>query len=301
MSVAVVTDSTACLPAGAAQELGISVVPLQVALGRRHGFEGVDISPADVADALRNKVSVTTSRPSPAEFARVYRQALDAGAARVVSVHLSAALSGTWEAASLAAQDFDHGVVRVIDSRTTAMALGFAALAAARTARAGAAAERVQQVAVATADATRAYFCVDSLAYLRRGGRIGTATALLATSLSVKPVLQLANGRIGPVEKVRTLSAARTRLVRLSAQAAGAAGSAGSVAAAGVDGVVDPGPVDVAVQHLAAPERADELADRLRGAITNLGELRVGEIGAVLGAHLGPGTVGVVILRAAHG
>src|SRR5437879_1793560 len=113
--VKIVTDSTAYLPPGTAERLDVHVVPLRVQLGERTAIDGVDVTPEQVAAALRDKVRVTTSRPSPAEFAAMYRARLDAGADRVVSIHLAAALSGTWESAALAAQDFPHGVVRVVD------------------------------------------------------------------------------------------------------------------------------------------------------------------------------------------
>jgi DegV family protein with EDD domain len=277
--VAVVTDSTAYLPSGVADELGVSVVPLRVMIGTRTGTDGVDVSPADVTVALRARVTVTTSRPSPAEFAVAYRKALDAGATNIVSVHLSAALSGTWESAKLAAQDFDYGAVRVVDSRSTAMALGFAVIAAGRAARDGASASEVQDAAVSTVDSTRTYFYVDTLDYLRRGGRIGTAAALLATSLSVKPLLHVLDGQIVPLEKVRTSSKAIARLIQLTVAAAGQR------------------PADIAVHHLAAPERAAEVAERLRAEVRSLGELHTSEVGAVIGAHIGPGVLGTVVVR----
>jgi DegV family protein with EDD domain len=277
--VAVVTDSTACLPAETIERLSISVVPLRVTLGSRTAVDGVDVSSADVARALRAKVAVSTSRPTPAEFAEQYRKLLDAGASHVVSVHLSAALSGTWESAVLAAQDFPHGAVRVVDSRSTAMALGFAVAAAAQRAAAGGSAAEVQGAATETVDATRTLFYVDTLEYLRRGGRIGTAAALFATTLSVKPLLQLVEGQIVALEKVRTASKALARLVELTVQAA------------------DGRPVDLAVHHVAAAERARVVETQLRERLPGLGESRVAELGPVIGAHLGPGVVGTVLVR----
>jgi DegV family protein with EDD domain len=277
--VAVVTDSTAYLPDGLADSLGVRVVPLRVSFGARTATDGVDVSPAEITDALRKRITVTTSRPTPAEFAAVFRSCLAAGATHVVSVHLAAALSGTWESATLAAQDFDHGVVRVVDSRSTASALGFAVAAAAERARAGASAAEVQGAATDTVDRTRTYFYVDTIEYLRRGGRVGTAAALLATSLSVKPLLQMVEGHIVPLEKVRTSAKAIARLVQLTVDAAG------------------PGPVDVGVHHLAAEVRAEQVAGQLRGALPRLGELHVAELGPVIGAHLGPGAIGTVVVR----
>jgi DegV family protein with EDD domain len=273
--VAVVTDSTAYLPAGAE---GVAVVPLRVHLGGDVFTEGVDLSSADVVAALRERKPVSTSRPSPGDFAAVYRQCLDAGAAAVVSVHLASALSGTWESAVLASQDFGYGVVRVVDSRGTAAGLGFAVRAAAAAAAADEPASSVQQAATAVVDRTRTLFYVDTLEYLRRGGRIGTAAALLATSLSVKPLLQMVEGRIVPLDKVRTPTRALAKLVTRVLEAAGEA------------------PEAVAVHHLAAAERAESVAGQLRTALAST-EVHVAEIGPVLGVHLGPGAIGVVVVR----
>lgn len=277
--VAVVTDSTSYLPPELSEALGVRVVALGVQLDGRTGREGRDISPADVTAALRDRMTVTTSRPTPAEFLEVYRSALREGAEAVVSVHLSAELSGTCDSARLAAGELDQGVVRVVDSRSTAMALGFAVLAAARPAAEGAGVEAVAQATRACRERTSALFYVDSLEWLRRGGRIGTAAAMLGTALAVKPLLHLADGRIVPLEKVRTSSKAIARLVQLTVNRAGT------------------GQVDIAVQHLAAPERAADVARQLRQALPNLRELHESEVGAVVGAHVGPGLLGVVVHR----
>jgi DegV family protein with EDD domain len=279
MTVAIVTDSTAFLPEGA-DTMGVHVVPLRVQLGARTAVDGVDVTPAEVVNALREKVRVSTSRPSPAEFAAAYRSALAAGADHVVSVHLAAALSGTWESAVLASQDFGYGVVRVVDSRSTAMGLGFAVRAAAAAARGGASAAEVQGAATDVIDRTRTLFYVDTLEYLRRGGRIGAASALLGSALSIKPLLSLQQGHIQPIEKVRTATRAITRMEELAVRAIDAAGAGG---------------VDVAVHHLDSLERATDLADRLGTELPVDADVAVLEIGAVVGAHVGPGTIAVVV------
>jgi DegV family protein with EDD domain len=277
--VAVVTDSTADLPADLVAEHGVRIVPLRIAIGAQTAVDGVDIGPDEVVEALRAKRTVSTSRPSPGDFVDAYRQALDAGADHVVSVHLSAELSGTWDSARLAAQEFGYGVVRVVDSRSTSMALGFAVMAAARASAGGASAGEVQDAAVAAADRTSCLFYVDTLEYLRRGGRIGAAAAMLGTALSVKPLLHVRDGRIVPLEKVRTSSRALARLVALTVQAAGA------------------DPVDIGVQHLAAKDRADVVAERLREQLPSVRQLITAEVGATVGAHTGPGVVGVAVAR----
>ena len=277
--VAVVTDSTAYLPTGLAEQWDVGVVPLHVVLGRRTGIEGVQVSPEEVARALRERrVEVRTSRPTPAELVRAYRAS---GASDVVSVHLSGALSGTVEAAALAAREVaDEGIaVRVVDARTIAMGLGFAVLAAARAARDGASAEQVEDRARSVARRGRLVFYVDTLEHLRKGGRIGAAAALLGTALSVKPLLHVVDGAIAPLERVRTASRAVARLQDLAVEAAGDEA------------------VDVAVHHLAAPERAGEIAEQLRTRIPDLRSLHVSEVGAVVGAHAGPGLLGVVVSR----
>jgi DegV family protein with EDD domain len=267
--VAVVTDSTASLPADLAQQL--TVVPLAVVV---NGVQRDDVAPDDIA-----RSAVTTSRPAPAEFGDVYSQLLDSGAESIVSVHISGKFSGTLDVARLAAGEF-NGRVEVVDSHSTAMGLGFPALAAARAAHQNADLPRVLAAAASAIARTTTLFYVDTLEYLRRGGRIGAASAMVGTALSVKPILQTTDKGVVVREKVRTSSRALTRLADLAVEAAG------------------PGTVDVAVHHLGAPERADQLAgalkdrlgDRLRAAYQS-------EVDAVVGAHVGPGMAAVVIYR----
>ena len=278
MSVAVVTDSTAYLSDELIEGYGIYVVPLYVVLAGHSGREGWDIGPGDVARALGVRgQTVSTSRPTPGDFVAAYRRALAAGADRLVSIHLSSELSGTWDAARLAASQVGEHIVTVVDSRSAAMGAGFAVLAAARSAAAGADAATVARAAQETADATRTFFVVDTLEYLRRGGRIGSAAAILGSALAVKPVLHVQDGRVVPLEKVRTSARALNRLVQRAVEAAGQ------------------GPVSVAVHHLAAPERAERLAVELRDRLPQLRELHVSELGAAIGAHVGPGAVGIVV------
>ncbi|ANY05417.1 DegV family protein [Pseudonocardia sp. HH130630-07] len=279
--VAVVTDSTAHLPPGAARRRGIRVVPLEVRLGDRTARDGVDVTPDELVAALAERnLLVQTSRPSPASFAERYREILDAGAPGIVSVHLSRELSGTWDAARAAAREIAPDRIRVVDSRAIAMGLGFAVLAASDAAAAGADVARVEACAASVAARCRVLFAVADLERLRRGGRIGAAQALVGAALSVNPLLHLTEGRIAPLEKVRTRSRATTRLVALAVAAAGGPGAR------------------LAVHHLGAPERAEDIADRLREELPEASELHVSEVGAVLGAHTGTGVVGVVVVPA---
>ncbi len=278
MSVAVVTDSTAYLPGELAADLPVVVVPLYVVLTGRSGREGLDVGPAEVARTLAGRgQQVTTSRPTPGDFVAAYRRCLDAGADRVVSIHLSRELSGTWDAARSAANQVGEHVVTVVDSRTAAMGTGFAVLAAARAAAAGAGAEDVAAVAQGTADGSSTLFVVDTLEHLRRGGRIGPAAAVLGTALAVRPVLHVLDGRIVVLEKVRTTTRAVARMVQRVVDLAGDR------------------PVSLAVHHLAAAARAEALADQLRDRVPALRELYVSELGAAIGAHVGPGALGVVV------
>ncbi|MFF9574041.1 DegV family protein [Streptomyces rubiginosohelvolus] len=274
--VAIVTDSTAYLPRPTMERHGITAVPLTVVLGDRALEEGTEISARSLALALQKRHSVTTSRPSPEVFAAAYRAAAEGGADAVVSLHLSSEFSGTYDAALLAAKDAPVPV-RVVDTGMVAMALGFCALAAAEAAEAGGGLDEAVSAAEKRAAGTSAYFYVDTLDYLRRGGRIGTAQALLGSALAVKPILELDGGRIEMLEKVRTASKAIARLEEIVAERAGAA------------------PVDIAVHHLAAQERADRLAERLRERVPGLVDLHVSEVGAVIGAHTGPGLLAAVI------
>jgi DegV family protein with EDD domain len=274
--VAIVTDSTAYLPQDALARHRITVVPLAVILGDEALEEGTEVSARSVATALQRRRPVSTSRPGPEEFAGAYRTAAESGADAVVSLHLSAEFSGTYEAACLAAREAPVPV-RVVDTGMVAMALGFPVLAAARAAEAGGTVDDAVAAAEKRAAATSAYFYVDTLDYLRRGGRIGTAQALLGSALAVKPLLQLSGGRIQLMEKVRTATRALARLEEIVAERA--AGSR----------------VDIAVHHLAAAERAQALAERLRARVPDLGDLHVSEVGAVIGAHTGPGLLGAVV------
>ncbi|MCK1813201.1 DegV family protein [Streptomyces sp. XM4011] len=275
-SVAIVTDSTAHLPLTEVERHRITVVPLIVVLDGEPVPDGTPEAARRLERALRERLPVTTSRPSPETFAAAYRRAAEAGAEAVVSLHLSAEISGTYDAAVLAGREAPVPV-RVVDSAMVAMALGFSVLAAAETAEAGGTADEAVAAAVKRAQSTRAYFYVDTLEHLRRGGRIGAAQALLGSALAVKPLLELVEGRIEPLEKVRTAGKAIARLEELAAAHAGL------------------GAVDVAVHHLAAEERAVALAERLRDRIPGAARVRVSEVGAVLGAHTGPGLLAAVV------
>lgn len=273
--VRVVTDSTACLPPAAPGVPAPLVVPLRVLAPDGEHREGLDLAPADVAERIEAGERLTTSQPPPEDLAAAYRDAARTGARAIVAVHLSGALSGTVDAAVRAGQRAMLPV-RVVDSRTVAMGLGFAAQAAAACAAAGAGAAHVADRAAQVAGSGRTLFLVDSLDHLRRGGRLSAGAAALGTALGVRPLLEVRDGRIQTVQRVRTRAAAVDRLVALAvAHAAGCAAPA------------------VAVHHLGAEDRAQAVAARLAAelGVTPV----VTPVGAVLGAHAGPGALAVVV------
>jgi DegV family protein with EDD domain len=279
VSVAIVTDSTASLPVARVSGDGIWVVPLHVVLGGRQYREGIDVTTAEVAAALRKFSAVSTSRPSPQAFLEAYQEAAVSGADAVVSVHISSDMSGTVGSAVLAASQSPIPV-EVVDSRSVGMAMGYAVLSATSAARRGQDARTVAAVASSRARAATVIFYVDTLEYLRRGGRIGAASALLGSALAIKPLLGLSDGHISPIEKVRTSARALSRLEELTLQAFDAARESG---------------VDVAVHHLDSQARAGDLVDRLRRRLPSSATVLLVELGAVVGAHVGPGTIAVAV------
>jgi len=276
----VVTDSTASLPPEVAQARGIVVVPLQVVIGATVYDEGADgATPELVAQALKDFRPVSTSRPAPAALLEVYEKAAADGAEAVLAIHLSGDMSGTHESALLASGDASVPVT-VVDSRQVGVATGYAALSASDVLDAGGSVEEAAAAARRRAELATSLFYVDTLEYLRRGGRIGAAAALLGGALAVKPLLRIDDGRVANLERVRTSARALSRLEDLIVEAAG-----------DLD-------VDVCVSHLANPDRAADLAGRLTARLaTNLDgrDVWCGELGAVLGAHVGPGMVAACV------
>jgi len=276
---AIVTDSTASLPAELAAQHDIAVVPLQVVIGAASYDEGTEATPAMVAAALRDYTPVSTSRPNPAAMAAFHQRLVDEGAEAIVAVHLSGEMSGTFDSASVAAREATVPV-HLVDTRQVGPATGYAALAAADVLESGGSAEEAAEAALERAAAATSLFYVDTLEYLRRGGRVGAAAALFGGALAVKPLLRIADGSIESFEKVRTASRALTRLADLVVEAAGDQ------------------PVEVTVAHLASPERAEHLAAALGERVELAAPVRTAELGAVLGAHVGPGMVAACVVPA---
>ena len=273
--VAVVTDSTSYLPRGWAADLGIAVVPVQVIVAGRPLDETDDDQAQQVADALLSLQPVSTSRPSPERFLQAFRAAEAGGATEIVVATLSSAMSATYESALLASRDASIPVI-VIDSGTIAMGLGFAVTRGAEAARAGASADEVARIIERSARSAFVFFYVDTLEYLRRGGRVSSAKAAMGQALQVKPLLHVEHGRVEALEKLRTAGKALARLAELALTSA------------------DGHPCDIAVQHLGSPERAAALAQQLRDSLPAC-EVIECPVGGVVGAHVGPGMVAVVV------
>lgn len=273
--VVVITDSTCYLPSGWAAERGIGIVPVQVIVGGQPFDETEDTQAQRVAEALSQWEPVSTSRPSPVRFEQAYDAAIESGATAIVVATLSAAISATYESAVMAAKDCAIPV-HVVDSRTIAMGLGFAVLSGAQAAAHGASVDVVVDIIERRAEGSWVFFYVDTLEYLRRGGRISSARAAVGHALKVKPLLQVVDGHVSALEQVRTSGRALARLEELAVAAAGEV------------------PVDLAVQHLASPDRAAALATRLRERLPDADVVEC-PVGGVVGAHVGPGMVAVVV------
>ncbi len=277
MPVAVVTDSTHYLPADVLARHRLHVVSLYVKRGETLQRES-EIDDLDAFyELLRSDSDVpTTSQPSVGDFLAAYEPLLDAGH-DIVSIHLSAAVSGTHDSARQAREQLvERGLgerVVVLDSRSGAAGLGLAAIAAATRARDGATLEDVAEHAARAAKQARIWFCLDTLEYLRRGGRVGGAQAWVGGALKIKPILTV-DGEIKPVERVRTAGKAFDRMVEYLK----------TLHADGVDGWL--------VQHIQAPDTAQRLVDHGR-ELFGTEPLLVSEVGPVLGVYLGPGMFGV--------
>jgi DegV family protein with EDD domain len=268
----VVTDSTADVPAEWCQRYGIEVVPLRVLFGNESFRDRVDLSADQFFDRLRRSDRLpTTSAPSPGDFAAVYER-LSHECEGVVSIHISGDLSGTVEAARVGAGSVEGFPVHVIDSRCLSMCLAYLARTAAETNTLETAVRRVEE----RVPRLGILALLDTLRYLEMGGRIGRAQALLGTVLDLKPILSLAEGRVVPLDRVRTRAKAIPRLVERLRQDL---------------------PVErLAVMHAQAPEDAERIRGQLAAELPDV-EVDVGELGAVLGTHVGPGTVGLAYIK----
>jgi len=272
LRVAIVTDSTADLPPQLVKARAITVVPLTLHLEGRSLLDGVDIRPSEFYRKLPNVTThPTTSQPAPGRFAETYEQLLN-DHSEIVSIHISEKLSGTYASALQGAEMTDPKRVRVIDSQLVSMSLGLLTLAASQMAAQGESADAIVQRASAMRDRVQTFFSVATLEFLRRGGRIGRASALLGSVLQVKPVLCIREGLVTPLERVRTFDRALNRIVELTRE-------------------VDAGKgLCVIVGHGDSEADAERVARELEPFAETL---MIQPLGPVVGAHAGPGVVGV--------
>ena len=273
--VAIVTDSTASVPVDTAGQLDICTIQLELAVGEQRNDER-RIPHQQLAQAMRDATPVETSPPPPPAFFWNYMDAASAGAEAIVSVHLSEALSQTCESARTASNDLNIPVY-VVDSRLCGLGLGYPVIAAAEAAASGATLQGVLGVLDRRLRGTTQLIYVDTLEYLRRGGRIGRAQAALGQALSVRPVLILEDGAIDQHAKAIGSERALKKAVATAVSRAGG------------------GPVDVGVEHFQAGERAEQLLEQLRRELPQTRRAVVEETSAIIGAHTGPGALGITI------
>lgn len=281
-TVALVTDSTADVPRETRERLGIAMVPLKVNFGSDSYLDNIDLEPADFYRKLTQApVLPTTSQPSPADFFDVFKR-LSGEGRPIISVHLSSALSGTYQSALIAKSMLeDEGDVTVIDSRSASYGYGMIVAAAAEMAARGEPADAIVAEVRRMRRELRLYFVVDTLEYLQKGGRIGKAAAVVGSLLNIKPILTIDDeGGILPVDKVRGQKRALARIAELLEQDVG-----GQPVHLGI--ALTPG----------FDAQAKEMSALLRGRL-NAVSYTESEIGPVIGSHAGPGTVGVFVIPA---
>ncbi len=273
MSIRIVTASSCALPESVAVAHGIQIVPLSIRFGEEEFIDREQLTPKEFwAKCAAQDTLPETAAPAPGQFERTYRELLSEGATGIVVVSLSGALSATMQSAELAARSVADVIpVRVVDSRTVTLGVGTIALTCARRAAEGASIDEVEAAARDLAERTRVFGALDTLDNLKKGGRIGNAKAMLATALSIKPIIEVRDGVVEQAGKQRTRSKALKFLVDKLAS---------------FEGTI----VDLAVLH-ADCDDVDEFVEMLRPHYD--GDIVVGEIGPVIGTHAGRGTIGI--------
>ena len=276
MTVRIVTDSACDLPDEVCQELGIEVVPLTIRFGEREYVDRKELSvEAFWRELQASPVLPETAAPSVGAFEETFRRLADAGADGIVCINISSKLSATMQSAQVAAKALEGQTpVEIIDSESASMGIGNLALYAARRASGGASVDEIVQEVDDRRTRQKVFATLDTLEYLRKGGRIGGAQAMLGTMLSIKPIIEVANGVVEEAGKVRTRSKAIRALLEKVPQ-----------------GKVE----SVSVLHAMAPEVDDflrELEPRVGDA-----EIVVGTIGPVVGVHTGPGVLGFAFIE----
>jgi len=280
MVVRIVTDSTSDIPLEKARALGITIVPLTVFFGEKAYLDGIELDNAAFYSKLRtSKQSPGSSQPPPAAFQEAYTRLINEGADGILSVHLSSKLSGTYQSARTGRDalpdDMKKIPIEVVDSQIVSLGMGVPVMHAAEEARQGASLPELKTRLLDRLARTRVLFVLDTLEYLKRGGRIGGAEALLGNMLSVKPLLTFKNGEIIALERPRTRSKAFARIAQL---------------------VNEMGEVE----EMDIIESDDEVGQQLIQSLKSVysGEIPAYKLGAVLGAYAGPGVAGVMVIAA---
>jgi len=276
MAVKIVTDSTSDLPDSLVHQLGITIVPLTVSFGSESYFDGVDLKADEFyAKLVNSPVLPTTSQPTPAAFTKVYDE-LSGESDEILSIHISAKLSGTHNSAVLAREDSKSSSrIAVIDSKMASMGLGMIVIKAAKAAQNGASLDEVVQV---TQDAmSKVYFfgMVDTLEYLQKGGRIGKAQAMMGTLLSIKPIIGCVDGEVQPQAKARTRKKAMVRLLEMVQEHQNIKG--------------------VTVVNSTVPDEVAAFTEKV-AAFCEKDKIIQARIGPVIGTYLGPGSVAVGVM-----
>ncbi len=273
--VAIVTDSTSDIPAALVEQLHIHVIPCNVHFGQEIFRDRIDLTNEQFFQKLATSPQLPkTSQPSVGAFQELY-QTLATRSSGIVSIHVAAKLSGTLQSASLAAQDITSVPIATIDSGNASMALGWLAIRAARAAQAKQNFDSIVAGVKATVPRVRLLALLENLDNVVKGGRIGKGAALLGTMLSVKPILQVKDGEVIPLEKVRTWQKAQARLVEMTKAL----------------GELE----ELAIIHANTPRDAEQLAGRLSEFFPRA-RMVIAEVGSVLGTHAGPGAIGVAVV-----
>ncbi len=272
----IVTDSTCDFGPAWFRDHDVAWAPLKVNFGDTTYLDWIDLTPETFFEMLKNATALPkTSQPSPADFAAVYQQLADDGYDEIVSIHLSAALSGTMESALMAAAEASIPV-RVVDTRSVNMGAGLALIGAIEARDAGGDAAAIEAAAINVRDHGRLLFALDTLEYLVKGGRAGKAAGLAASILNIKPVLTI--NRDGIIEPFAKVKGTRKALVEMATAAAEAAAG---------------GRIRVALLHSMAPDLADELKSELDAKGISYELAAIAEVGAVIGTYAGPRAVGI--------
>jgi len=280
-AIRIVTDSTADIPEQMREQLNIEIVPLKVIFGEESYLDGVTISPEQFYDKLTSSSMLpTTSQPSPVEFMETYDRILNESPdATIISIHLSSAVSGTYQSAVLGHSLLERdGDIVVYDSKSASFGIGMLVVKAAEMAAAGMSKEQILDEIETMNQDKRLYFLVDSLEYLQKGGRIGKAAALFGSILNIKPILSLDDGEVTAIDKVRGQKKAVQRILDLLAKD------------------FDSDPVDMTLAWTTHNELALELGEQAKARLQVRGTHHT-KIGSVIGTHVGPGTVAIFINR----